>query len=268
MVLPVFAIIIIGTTVQASYNGDRYEPELVAMEAPLSHLDFDIRNGAAFRFHLNNFGFGVGGEYRRVLGRNTKGVFEFQIGNVKDESEQSFRDYWGVSTIPNKYNRIIAFPAMLGVKQRLFSERLSDNFRLFVQASGGPSPAYVYPYYDHDRFGYGFRITHEMVGFTVDPNYDPFEGWGEGEFVLGAAGHLSIGANIGGDFGNIQTISIGYFFHYYPDGIQVMEPNRPGPGFVVGEDPANMPSTAIQPANSRQSFFGTPHITFVFGTMW
>ncbi|MDG5768190.1 hypothetical protein QA596_12050 [Balneolales bacterium ANBcel1] len=250
-----------------SHAQERVEPDLLEITEPLSPIDFDIRNGAGFRLQVNNFGFGAGAEYRRVLSRNRKMILEFQIGNVKDENEQTFQSNWGLSTIPNKYNRVMAFPLMLGVQQRFFARTLSDNFRLFGQVSGGPSPAFVYPYYDHDRFGYGFRITQGMVGVNVDPHYDPLEGWGDGEFILGAAGHLSIGANLGGDFGNIQTIRIGYFFHYFPNGIQVMEPKMPGPGFdflPVDE----LPDGALQPAAGKQSFFGTPHITFVFGSMW
>ena len=247
---------------------ERTEPELAELARPLSPRDFDIRNGMGFRLHLNNFGFGIGGEYRRVLSRYTKGTLEFQINNVRDESEQSFQGYWGYTVIPNKYNRVLSFPLMLGLSQRIFAETLADNFRLFVQASGGPVAAFVYPYYDHDLFNMGFRPQFQGLS---QRHYDVFQGWGDGFFTFGAAGQVSIGANLGGDFGNIQTIRIGYYFNYFPDGIQVMEPYRPGDNierFNFDLPPELQAPGVLEPAAGRQKFFGTPHITFVFGGMW
>lgn len=263
---PLFFFLLLRASLPTTAIGqDRPEPELAEMEQPLSYMDLDIRNGVGFRLQLNNFGFAVGGEYRRVLSRYTTGIFEIQVNGVRDESEQTFQSYLGYSVIPNKYNRVLAFPALFGVSRRLFAENLSDNFRVFVQASGGPSPTFVYPYYNHDLYGLGFLPS----GFQQ--HYDVFQGWGEGTFILGGAGHLSIGANIGGDFGSLQSIRIGYFFNYYPDGIQIMEPRRtvrpdiPPEAYLA--DP-ELRDQFIQDAASKQHFFGTPHITFVFGTMW
>ncbi len=274
--IPVLSLFFLVFVVDAAYNTtlaqDRIEPDLAELESPLTHRDFDIRNGMGFRLQLNNFGFGVGGEYRRVLTRYTKGLIEFQISSIRDETEQTFQSYWGYSVIPNKYNRVLVFPVMFGLSRRMFAEYLSDDFRLFVQASGGPTPAFVYPYYDHDLYNLGFRPSFE--GFTQQ-NHDVFQGWGDGEFIFGASGQLSIGANVGGDFGNIQSIRIGYFFHYYPQGIQIMEPFRPGlPAQQFFEQfnpelpPGEQAPGVLEPAASKQYFFGTPHITFVFGGMW
>ncbi len=259
----ILMLIMIPVAVLQAQEQERVEPELADAVAPLSYLDFDIRNGAGFRIQLNNFGFAIGGEYHRVLSRNTKGLIELQITNVRDENEQTFQNFWGYTVIPNKYNRIMAFPVNLGVQRRLFANQLSDNFRLFMHLSGGPSPAYVYPYFDDSR-GYGFRLQGQQ-------NYDQFQGWGEGEFILGASGQISIGANTGGDFGNLQSVRIGYHFQYFPDGVQVMEPNRPNFEYFDPNpwlDPADQHPDAILPAASKQFFFGTPHITFVFGSMW
>lgn len=247
---------------------DRAEPELAEIDRPLSPKDFDIRNGMGFRLHLNNFGFGIGGEYRRVLARNTKGILEFQVNNVRDETEQSFQGAFGYTVIPNKHNRVLSFPVMMGVSRRVFAKSLADNFRLFVQATGGPVAAYVYPYYDHDMFNMGFRPQFQGLS---QQHYDVFQGLGDGYFTFGAAGQLSIGANLGGDFGNIQTIRVGYYFNFFPDGIQVMEPFRPGDNiqaFDFSLPPGQQAPGVLEPASGRQKFFGTPHITFVFGGMW
>ncbi|MEX2656734.1 MAG: hypothetical protein WD272_04400 [Balneolales bacterium] len=247
---------------------DRIEPDLAEMEQPLTHYDFNMRNGMSFRFQMNNFGFAVGGEYRRVLSRYTQGMIEFQVTNIRDEGEQSFQNFWGFTVIPNKYNRILSVPVMLGINHRIFANQLSDDFRFQFQISGGPSPSLVYPYFN-DRQGYGFR-RQGFRAYEDQPHYDPFQGWGDGELVLGGAGQLSLGADMGGDFAKIQSIFIGYYFHYFPDGIQVMEPNRPGHGF--NPDPSltidDQPAGAIVPATGKQYFFGSPHITFIFGSMW
>lgn len=269
-ILPAMLLLLLFCPLQDNvYAQERTEPELAEVEAPLTHRDFDLHNGAGLRLQLNNFGFAVGGEYRRVLSRYTKGIFEFQINTVKDESEQSFQDWIGYTVIPNKYNRIMAFPAMFGVSRRLFADNISDNFRFNLQVSGGPTAALIYPYYDHDLYGLGFRP--QFANFQQQ-HYDPFQGWGEGEFIFGASGQISIAANIGGDFGTIQTVRIGYMFHYFPDAVQVMEPKRPGPNFFEGFDPDlpidQQPPDVLEDAAGKQSFFGTPHITFVFGNMW
>ena len=251
-----------------TFSQERVEPELAEREDPLSPYDFDIRNGIGFNFQLNNFGFAIGGEYRRHFSRYSKGVLEVQIANLKDEGEQTFQDFWGYTVIPNKHNRALTFPILLGVNRRVFANALADNFRMFAQFSAGPSFVFVYPYYDHDLTDFNFRLQ-GIPGLRDQRHYDPFQGWGDGEFMLGGAGHLSIGANMGGDFGNLQTIRIGYYFHYYPSGIQVMEPYRPGPGFNFEMSREELLARgAIVPAADKQYFFGTPHITLVFGSMW
>lgn len=266
----IITVLIATSGVQSARGQDRVEPTVISEVEPLTPLGFGIRNGIGLRVQLNNFGFGVGGEYRRVLAPFTTGIVEFQITNLKDDGEQTFQNLWGYTVIPNKYNRIIAFPLTVGLNRRLFAHSLNDDFRLFVQASAGIAPAYVYPYYDHDFFtgwdAYGFRIQ-GLAGYADQPHYDMFQGWGEGYFTLGSTGLLSIGADLGGDFGNLQSIRIGYSFYHYASGIQVMEPNRPGIGFDL-LPPDELPPGAIQPAADKQYFFFSPHFTLTFGTMW
>ncbi len=255
---------------RTSLSQERVEPDFAEREKPLTHLDLDFRNGVGFKLQLNNFGFAVGAEYQRIISRLTTARLDFQINTLRDESEQTFQNFWGYTVIPNKYNRVLAFPVQAGLSHRIFPETLSDNFRLQVMASGGISPAFVYPYFND--LGTGFRI--QGFDFPTQEHFDPFQGWGDGTFILGAAGELSIGADLGGDFGSIQSIRVGYKFQYYPGGIQVMEPNRPDRrifdviDFVNTRDVTRQPEGAILPAAGKQYFFGTPHITFIFGSMW
>ena len=223
---------------------ERFEPEVLPIDPPITYSDVDYRNGLGFSIQLHNFGAGIGGQYRRVLGPLTEGLFEFHLTSLRDASEQSFTNYWGQQIISNKYNRILNAPMMAGVKHRLFPEALSDNFRVYIQGVAGPTVAFVYPYFTDT--GLGYRQQNQ-------PPNDIFQGWGDGHFTWGTAGHLSLGVDFGDSFSRIQSINFGYYFHYFADGIQVMEPNSPIPG-NDGFDPIK--------------FFGSAKVSFVFGGMW
>ncbi|MEX0771722.1 MAG: hypothetical protein WD038_01070 [Balneolales bacterium] len=227
---------------------ERLEPDVIPPDDPKTYSDMQERNGIGFSVQLHDFGAGLGGQYRRVLGPLTQGVFEFQMTTLKDASEQSF-NFFGRQLIPNKYNRVLASPLMIGLKHRIFSESLADNFRVFLQGMAGPAFTFVYPYFD-DVNNLGYR-TDQF------PN-DIFQGWGDGYFTWGTAGHASIGIDFGDNFSRIQTVTFGYYFLYYPEGIQVSEPVTPpaaqGQSSSPGDGPINL--------------FGSPKISFVFGGMW
>jgi signal transduction histidine kinase len=68
-------------------------------------------------------------------------------------------------------------------------------------------------------------------------------------------------------------VEFGYFFYYYPDGIQIMMPNQPATRQNVnpGQDPFIVDQNGelvLDPFFDSQSFFGTPQITFTFGWLW
>ncbi|MEX0929194.1 MAG: hypothetical protein WD266_04235 [Balneolales bacterium] len=234
-------IMLVG--VQQAHTQERFEPEVIPADTPRTFADVDYRNGIAFAIQLHNFGAGLGGQYRRVLGPLTEGIFEFHLTSLKDETEQSF-NFFGQQIIPNKYSRVLTAPAMFGLKHRIFSEYLADNFRVFVQGVAGPAFTFVYPYYN-DPQNLGYR-TNQF------PN-DIFQGWGDGEITWGTAGHASLGIDFGNNFSRIQSVKFGYYFFYYPQGIQVMEPVSPVPN-QSGADPIHL--------------FGSPKISLVFGGMW
>ncbi len=229
-----------------SFAQEREEPQLVPLPEPRSPYTEDRVNGIGFKLMLNNYGFGLGGEYRRALNATTEFFLNANISNLKDESEQTLQTWFGQQIIPNKYNRVLVFPVMAGLKQRLFPSQLSDNFRAFLQGGVGVAPAFVYPYFDDAR-GLGYRDPARQLP------YDVFQGWSDGYFTTGMTGELAIGVDFGADFSQLQSVRFGYRFYYYPDSIQIMEPNSYIPG-LEGFD--------------AQSFFISPEITIVLGSNW
>ncbi len=255
------------------------EPQIENDVRVRSPLDEDLRNAISFGVTLNNFGFGTGTEYRRVLSPLSEMVLDFQITALRDITEQNYQ-FFGQQIIPNKRNRIISFPLMVGFKQRLFSEAVSDNFRFYVSAMGGPSAAYVYPYYQLREVYYIFEqdipafqsgdLSVLQYGLleanTGQISNDIFQGWGQGEWKFGAAGQLGIGVDFGSNFKTLTSVKVGFTFQYFDSGIQVMDPYR-----VLGffESTDSTPETLVAaPGTDKQKFFGSPYITLIFGRMW
>lgn len=268
---------VFGTTPGYAQFGE--EPEIENEVRVKSPLDDDLRNAIGFGITLNNFGFGAGTEYRRVTSPLSEFVLDFQITALRDITEQNYQ-FFGQQIIPNKRNRIISFPLMLGFKQRLFSEAVSDNFRFYVSAMGGPTAAYVYPYYQLREVYYIFEqdipafqsgdMSVLQYGLleanTGQISNDIFQGWGQGEWKFGASGQLGLGVDFGSNFKTLTSVKVGFTFQYFDSGIQVMDPYRVL-GFFEGTD--STPETLVAATGTdKQKLFGSPFITLVFGRMW
>lgn len=269
-------IALLTTTVHAQYGT---EPELRGIEGYQTPLDFDLHNSLGFTIALNNFGFGVGAEYRRVISPLSEVLLDFQITALRDITEQNYQ-FFGQQIIPNKRNRILSFPLMAGFKHRFFATPVSDNFRFFASGKLGPTVAFVYPYYQTRDINYIF-IEDINSNFEFDPNdikfgpieantgqivNDMFQGWGDGEWKFGASGELAIGVDFGDDFRNLTSVKIGYTFQYFDSGIQVMDPFS-----TLGIIPGNeeRPDVfVLEKGTSKLKLFGSPFITLVFGKMW
>jgi hypothetical protein len=248
------------------------EPLIAELAQPRSSFSEGLRNGMSFTLMINNFGFGIGAEYRRAISPGTDLLFETHWAGLKDDTEQSFQYITGQQVIPNKYNRVMVFPVMAGVRKRVFAEQVSDNFRIHLSGQVGPSFAYAYPYYNRKQFAdvpY-FFIDDPTVFFPGpvpgrDPiiiPHDALSGLGEGEWVSGMAGQFTLSADFGAEFKSIQTLKIGYYAQFYPQGIQVMEPVQ-----VLGYS-ESLEAYAVIEGSPKQKFFGTPVITLVLGGMW
>lgn len=239
------------------------EPEVVELPEPKTPLTEGYHNSLGFDVILNNFGFGIGGHYSRVLGPFTEFTFQTGITGLRDVSEQNYQNFFtGQRIVPNKYKRGFGFPFLFGLKHRLFARQIDDNFRFFVSGALGPSMAFTYPYVQ-DTDGNGFRTFQVIDGFLVPAERvnDFFTGWKDGETHWGYNGELKIGVDFGSSFKTRTTVEFGYFFYYFNEGLQIMEPRRP----IYG-DQGQIVDT--EPFFDAQKYFGTPQIKITFGGMW
>jgi len=174
------------------------EPDLIVEERVSTPLNANYKSGLTFDFVVNNFGFGIGGQYRRVLAPQMEGIINLRITGLRDASEQTFTDvFFGQQIIPNKYQRAFAFPAMIGLRKRLFADDVQAQYRFFVSASAGAVAAFSYPYFN-DRNNNGYR---EQFNDNFEQINDIFTGWSEGDWHFGGAGELKIGVDVGRNFG-------------------------------------------------------------------
>jgi hypothetical protein len=233
------------------------EPETVPLPEPKSPLSYGYHNGLGFNLIINNFGFGIGGQYRKVLTPMSEMTFDLHITGLRNVTEQTFYDFFGQQIIPNKYNRVLSFPLMIGFKHRLFAKKIEDNFRIYAAAAGGPTLAFIYPYFkDYNQN----HIRDDGTYAQYEPINDIFSGWKDGHSEVGGAGKVVMGIDFGSKFKNITSVEFGFYFQYFPKGIQMLEPRKYGAG------PNNQLITL--PAASKQKYFGTPLISLVFGGMW
>lgn len=245
------------------------EPPVEEEVRNISNIQSEYDAGFGFNVVMNNFGFMVGGEYRRVVGPSTELMASLRIGGLRDASEQTFTSYFGQQTIPNKYQRAFSFPLLMGLRHRLFSNMIQENYRFFVSASIGPAMAFSFPYFD-DTNNNGYR---EQFSNFFEPVNDIFTGWSEGNWHYGGTGEMKIGLDIGGNFARLNSVEFGYYFYYFPDGIQLMMPNQPVR--VENPQPGEFPyqvdennELVTQEFYDKQTFFGSPQITFTFGWLW
>tara|TARA_R100001143_G_C3360849_1_gene135463 strand:- start:11982 stop:12803 length:822 start_codon:yes stop_codon:yes gene_type:complete len=250
----------------APVYGQITEPEVERLERSSTTLSDHYKRGIGINFVMNNFGFGLGGEYRRIIAPQSELTASLRITGLRDASEQTFTDFFfGQQVIPNKYQRGIAIPLMLGMRKRVFADGIQNDFRFFVSASMGPAATFTYPYFD-DINNNGYR---EQFQDFFEPVNDIFTGISEGDWQFGAAGEFKIALDIGENFTSMNSIEFGYFFYYYPDGVQIMMPNQPviRSNVAPGESPFVIidGELALEPFFEAQKFFGSPQITFTFG---
>lgn len=249
------------------------EPEVKKIVRDTPTLQEGYSTGLGLDILMNNFGFGVGGEFRKVISPQMETFLTLRVTGLRDVSEQTFTDvFFGQQIIPNKYNRAFAFPLMLGFRQRVFADRIQEDYRFFASAAAGPVLTFTIPYFDDaNNNGYREQGFESETGY-YEPVNDIFTGWKEGEWNWGATGEFKIGVDIGRNFSNLNSIEFGYYMYYFPDGIQLMMPNQP----ILNENAGQNESPfliedgelVMEPFFDTQRFFGTPQITFVFGKLW
>lgn len=268
-VLFISCIMIFGTLAELS-RAQIQEPDPQEIQGARTYVDEGLRGGIGFNVVINNFGFGIGGEYKRVLGPTLDGTLTLRWTGLRDVSEQTFTDiFFGQQVIPNKYQRAYAFPLTMSLRKRIFAEEVSDNYRFYVSGGIGPVVSFSYPYFD-DNNNNGYR---EQFQNYFEQTYDVFTGISDGQWHLGLTGEINVSVDIGENFSRLTSIQFGYLFYHFPDGIQMMMPNQP----IRKQNPApdEFPflqnpdgSLQMEPFFDSHHFFGTPQISLVFGRMW
>lgn len=193
-------------------------------------------SGVGLQILLTNSGFGLGAYLHRSITDDTYFMTEVSLGAGKDENEMKFFRF-GSSFIPNKANYLLMMPVQGGIIHRLFKDAIEENFRPYVQVTGGPTIGWEYPYFD-DANGNGQNDREE-------DSYDSIGALPKGELRLGVGGTIALGAHFGLSRKVTQGVRIGYAFTHFFEGIQLLEPQ-------------------VQEA---QKFFGTPTITLTFGKL-
>lgn len=243
------------------------EPPVEKKIEPRTLFEEGYKTGFGINLSLNDFGFGLGGQFRKGLNPYTEGLLTLKMMGLKDPTEQTFINYqFGFRTIPNKYRRAISIPMYLGLKKRFFAREISDDFRVFGALSGGPVFAISYAYFN-DLNDNGFRENDTFTYGFQERTYDLFNGFKESDTHWGVGGEIQLGIDFGDNFANLSSMQFGYTFNYFDQGIQILEPNKP---VIINGEVQFQENGFVQtePANDPRKYFGSAQISFVFGWMW
>src|SRR5690606_32183753 len=188
---------------------------------------------------VTNNGFGLGGYYSRAINEATSLWVEASLGPGKDEQELKLFNRFGGGFVQFKRNYFLMLPIAVGAQRRLFRESIEDNFRPYVQISGGPTLGWEDPYFE-DANG------NERFDEFTERRYGVFTALPKGDMRFGLGGTLALGAYFGLSRRVTQGIRFGYSFTYFFEGVQLLEPAVKEP----------------------QQFFGTPAISLTFGRLF
>jgi hypothetical protein len=232
-VRPLLALLLLSALAGAA----RAQPDAV-FAPPADSAAGAYGTGGGFALLLTEYGFGLGGLYRSRLGGGTSFLLEASVSVGKDAREQQFFvGLFGDTVTPFKRNYVLLVPVHVGVEHRLFRDSIEDNFRPFVQLTGGPTLAYQWPYFED--------INDDGVRETGEDLNGPLGGLGEGEVRFGTGATLAVGAYFGRSRRAAQGVRFGYMAHWFFEPVDLLEP------VPEVEEP------------SRQ-FFGTPVVGFHF----
>lgn len=257
-------LLFVGAATTYSFAQSVDEPVVIDLAKPRNLYDEGFRTAIGFNAFLNDNGFGIGGTYRKGLKPYTEAFVTLRIAGLRDPSEQIFVGFFGQRTIPNKFKRAVVFPALFGLKRRIFPESVSDNFRAFVSGAIGPSLVLTYPYFN-DANNNGFR---DIFADNTERINDVFTGFSDSEWDVGVNGEFTVGIDFGENFSRLTSFQVGYLFYYFPDGLQILEPLRANLT-TDGQLQLNANGEIItEPFRNPTKFFGTPQISFTFGGFW
>ncbi len=115
-------------------------------------LSNTLDNAFGFDILFSKSGYGMGMFYQQNFSENFSGFINLGITGSRNTDELEFfnRDpnsvHYRTYYVPNKVNRVYAFPLMIGIKQRLLEDVLVDNFRPYANIGVGPTMVLALPY--------------------------------------------------------------------------------------------------------------------------
>ena len=179
-------------------GGKTEQPDdsLIIFEPAQPLIDLTLRdlnsrpNSWGFAGSITDYGFGLGLYYRHAM--NPVGAFiaRLDVGGAKGSKEFGFSN-------EVKINRIFVVPFTFGGEYRLFSSTLTEGFRPFITAGGGPV----------------FVMTNDGQKEYFSALFDP-------KFDITYAGYMGFGSYFGSDPTTSFSASIRYSIIPYPKGIQ------------------------------------------------
>lgn len=219
--------------------GDLQQSRAQETQAGQTATPISTRNpygtGIGFEVVVANSGFALGGYYSYAIDSQNSLFAELNIGTEKSEREVKFFGF-NNSFIPDKANYFIRLPIQLGVQRRLWRDQIEDNFRPYLQFTGGPTLGWVYPYFND--------LNNNGNLETGETRYDGLRSLFKGEFRFGVGATIGLGAHFGENSRLTQGVRIAYTFNYFFDEIQLLELD-----------------TRVSPIH----FFGSPSISITFG---
>jgi hypothetical protein len=203
--------------------------------------EINYGNGIGGAITLNNSGFGASFFILKSVSKTTSLTADVAIKSEHDENEEKVYDYFGRSFIPNKYQYMLVLPLRVGFQKRLFADEIEESFRPYIQASVGPSLAWLSPYFNDANKNQIWECNNSYCEDT----YDSIGSIGKGKAEVGVGGNLAVGIGFGRSRKSMQAVQVGYSFDVYPKAVQLMEPAFQG----------------------GKKFFGTPTIGIIFGRL-
>ncbi len=164
-------------------------------------LDFPKR-ASGFDLNFSENGFGFGGFYSVAFSRELTGFVDVSFSELKSEREIERYDYWGRPIVVGKVHRLFSFPAVFGLKKRLFADELVENLRPYLKIAAGP-------------------------GLVMATDYHPdlFRSFNNPEYHTTIVGVIGFGGNFGLSKTNLVGLSFNYRYVYLLDseGVETLQ---------------------------------------------
>ncbi len=157
------------------------------------------RNTFGVDILFSNYGYGAGMFFRKPYSEDLAGIATFFISGARSGDEFDSYDPYTDSIIgpPGKINRLYIIPFAVGVQYRLFSESITETFRPYVGAGGGPAVLIAAPY-----------------------QYEFFTSIGHASLYAAPDLYVDLGVNFGNERRSTMGIDFRYYYIPFPRGLE------------------------------------------------